>query len=143
MTKIISQKEIEKVAKGIGIPNDTLQKALNFFPEINTIEEAQEAYYHKTSFNSQAQKAARKKWNKLSLIEAQKAKTIEEVRKAYYRAPPDSRAIKIACKKWNKLSLIEVEKSKNVEEAKKAYLETLNNSQAQKAALVKLYELYS
>ena len=101
---------------------------------VTTIEEAKEAYESASvNSNSEAKAFALKKWNKLSIIKAKKAVTIDEARSAYYSALSDSEAQAFAFKKWDRLSLREAKKSTTTEEAMEDYNYAPDGSRASKA----------
>lgn len=96
-------KSLERLSELTGIPcahfKIALGQKLSFTCDAKTIEEARHA--HGVAYpRSEAEAAAFERWQELSLIEIENAKTLEEIKSAYERAPDGGVVKDLALRKW-------------------------------------------
>src|SRR5574344_1879347 len=128
----ISKTELRKIL-GIGAKTNNVCS-------VSTISQIR-AMYAESKAGSDEEQSIIERWNELSLIEVENAKTARQARLAHDSSHPDSEARDLASCLWNKLSLAEVNAAGDFESLKEAYIETPPKSEVRRLAIKKLAEL--
>lgn len=126
------------------ITDAVIEKLVEF---CNTLEKAREASMSISDDENAVKETLLDKWNKISLLEVNKATTLEELKKAYERAPRQQRwcsAKSDAFWRWNELSLEEVAKATTLKELKRAYERApiSEGSKAKRVAIKRIFKIY-
>jgi len=96
--------------------------AAKYFPYPDTIEACAFIIAHAGHVDGRNEVTlAREVWLELSEREVTAAKTTEEARLAYYRAPNDSLTQKLAFRKWGNFSEREISEATTIDDARMAY----------------------
>ena len=135
-------KDLNDISAKTKIPVALLKRVLNILTPCpaTTIEEVRDIFmFHE---GSEEKQAALVRWGELSMEQATKAETLDEIREAFDNAPYRSEAWKTALIKQQTMFLEQIKNAKSVEEATSIYLRAPNDDQIKEAVILKVYELF-
>lgn len=112
----------------------TYQEATAAFQPFKTAKEAREACNNAYYSGSEEHTFALSRWIGLSLIEAERARTIAEASLAYENAPRKSEAERLARDKWDEYAIVDVRNAATIEEVEAAYDNARRDSKAAQVA---------
>lgn len=99
------------------------------------VDEARMVYYEAACEGTEAWFLALAQWERFSMKELRKAKTLEAVIVATRRAPDSGHAQEFGNRKWDRISLKEVRAAKSIKELKRVHRRARQGSSARRTAI--------